>query len=269
MRDFCDRLIVITGAASGIGRATARRFASFGATIAACDVDRAGLASLATELGPALVLAEHVDVGDRAQMAAFATRVHALGPVHAMINNAGVGLQGGILDTTLDDWDWVLRVNLGGVIHGCHFFAPPMVERGSGHIVNVSSVLGYYAAPNVLGYVTSKFGVLGLTLSLRAELAPRGVRVSAICPGLIATNIITGTRFGASMAPAREKIGRLFQKRGSSPEKVAIAIVNAVRRDRAITPVAPEAWALWALTRISPTSAGGLGRVVNARFAGG
>ncbi|MCE9572236.1 MAG: SDR family NAD(P)-dependent oxidoreductase [Deltaproteobacteria bacterium] len=261
-------LIVVTGAASGIGRATALRFAAAGARIAACDVDVEGLASLAAELGPQVALTERVDVGDRAQMKAFADRVHALGPVHAVINNAGVGLSGGILDTSLEDWDWVLRVNLGGVIHGCHFFAPPMVARGAGHIVNVSSVLGYYAAPGVLGYVTSKFGVLGLTLSLRAELAPHGVRVSAICPGLIATNIIAGTRFGASMAPAREKIGALFAKRGSSPDKVAAAIVNAVRRDRAITPVAPEAWALWALSRIAPAQAGGLGRAVSARFTG-
>jgi NAD(P)-dependent dehydrogenase (short-subunit alcohol dehydrogenase family) len=268
MRDFADRLIVVTGAASGIGRATALRFAARGAKIAACDVDRAGLDALAAELGDRLALADQVDVGDRAQMAGFADRVHAIGPVDAVINNAGVGLSGGILDTSLDDWDWVLRVNLGGVIHGCHFFAPPMIARGAGHIVNVSSVLGYYAAPGVLGYVTSKFAVLGLTLSLRAELAAHGVKVSAICPGLIATNIVAGTRFGATMAPARAKIGALFAKRGSSPDKVADAIVGAVRKDRAITPVAPEAWALWALTRLSPTSAGGLGRAVSARFTG-
>ena len=263
-----DQLIVVTGAAGGIGRATALAFAAHGAKLAVCDVDQAGLDSLAAELGDRLALARKVDVSSRAEMKAFADAVHAIAPAaDVVVNNAGVGLAGGILDTTLDDWDWVLRINLGGVIHGSHFFAPPMVARRRGHIVNVSSCLGYYPAPGVVGYVTSKFGVLGMSLSMRAELAPHGVGVTAICPGLIATGIVEKGRFAAADAGGRDKAVKLFRERGRSPDDVAAAIVSAARKKTAVRPVAPEAWALWALARLAPGAAGGLGRRVRDRFA--
>jgi NAD(P)-dependent dehydrogenase (short-subunit alcohol dehydrogenase family) len=257
------KLVVVTGAAGGIGRATALRFAREGARLAVCDVDQAGLDTLAGALGPQCALAQKVDVSDRAQMTAFAAAVHAIQPAaDVVVNNAGVGLSGGILDTSLDDWDWVLRINLGGVVHGCHLFAPPMVAARRGHLVNVSSCLGYYPAPGVVGYVTSKFAVLGMSLSMRAELAPHGVKVTAICPGLIATGIVER---GRMQAGERDRAVKIFRERGRSPDQVAQAIVDAVRRDRAVRPVAPEAWALWALSRLAPGAAADLGRRVRAR----
>ncbi len=196
-------------------------------------------------------------------MTSFAAEVHALQPAaDVVVNNAGVGLSGGILDTSLDDWDWVLRINLGGVIHGCHLFVPSMVARRAGHVVNVSSCLGYYPAPGVVGYVTSKYAVLGLSLSMRAELAPHGVGVTAICPGLIATGIIERGRFAA--AGDRDPAAKIFRNHGRSPDQVAAAIVDAVRANRAVRPVAPEAWALWALSRLAPATAGTLGRRVRS-----
>src|SRR4051794_14229504 len=126
-----DRAVVVTGAGSGIGHATAQRFAREGARIAACDVDQTRLDSLSRELGDRALLVRKVDVADRLAMRLFADEVHALVPaVDVVVNNAGVGLGGTFLDTSLDDFDWLLGINLKGVIHGCHFFIPKMVERG-------------------------------------------------------------------------------------------------------------------------------------------
>src|SRR5215207_9144671 len=149
-----DRVVVITGAGSGIGRATALSFAKQGARIAACDLDQARLDTLCTELGDRHLFSRKVDVSDRLAMRLFADEVHGLAPAaDILINNAGVGMGGPFLETSLDDWDWILGINLKGVVHGCHFFIPKMVDRGAGgHVVNISSILGIYPAPNVTAY---------------------------------------------------------------------------------------------------------------------
>jgi NAD(P)-dependent dehydrogenase (short-subunit alcohol dehydrogenase family) len=255
------KLALVTGAGSGIGRATATALAEAGAHLVVCDVDPDRTRDVAAELGDACVLARPVDVGDRGAMQAFADEVHRLQPaLDVLVNNAGVGVGGGILDTPLESWDWLLRVNLMGVVHGCHFFAPAMAARGSGHIVNVSSIFGYFASPSVVAYVASKFAVLGMSMAMRGELAAHGVGVTAICPGLIATNIIHGSRMSETLDTVRGKVADTFAKRGAPPSKVAAAIVRAVRRDRAVVPVAPEAWLAWGLTRALPG--------VSARFGG-
>jgi short-subunit dehydrogenase len=157
-----------------------------------------------------------------------------------------------------------LRVNLLGVVHGSHFFAPPMAARRSGHIINLSSMLGLYATPESVAYVATKFAVLGMTLSMRADLASKGVRATAICPGLIATNIIAETSFSPDRENMRERAANVFKTRGRSPDAVAQAIVDVVGTDTAVRPVAPEAWVAWGVTRFAPRP------VVDAisRFAG-
>ncbi len=248
-----DQMIVITGAASGIGRATAQAFAARGARLALCDRDAAGLASLKGELRDQVVLAEVVDVGDRGQMERFAAAVHARVPAaDVIVNNAGVGQHGGVLETSLDEWDRVLRVNLMGVVHGSHFFVPRMAERGRGHVVNVSSMLGLYATPSAIAYVASKFAVLGLTLSMRGELSGKGVRATAICPGMIATNIIEQTPFQPGQESLRASVAKTFRSKGTSPAAVASAIVESIGRDVAIRPVTKEAWVAWGATRFAP-----------------
>ena len=267
--DLTDQLVVVTGAGGGIGRATAHACAARGARLAICDVDRARLDAVAAELGRRCVLATAVDVGDRALMAAFAEQVHALQPAaDVVVNNAGIGYQGGLLRASLDDWDHVLRINLMGVIHGCHFFTPAMAARGRGHVVNVSSVLGFYPAPGLAPYVVSKFGVLGLTLAMRPELEIKGVRATAICPGLIATGIIDTARFASFDAKARARAAKEFRERGTAPEVVADAIVGVLGTDTAVRPVARDAWVGWAVSRWVPRLVGDrLGRMAARRLA--
>lgn len=260
----------MTGAGSGIGRETALLAARRGADLAVCDLNEEGLAELAAAargLGRR-VLTRRVDVSDREQMRAFADAVHeGAAPVDLLVNNAGVGLAAKFLDTDLEDWDWVVGINLMGVVHGCHFFVPRMVERGAGgHVANLSSMAGYHATPTLAAYTATKFGVLGLSEALREELQPHGIGVTAVCPGLINTPITASARTrGASAAPgARERFIALYERRNYGPDRVARNILKAVERNRSVAPVAAEAWAAYAMKRVSPRLAGWTARRIAA-----
>jgi NAD(P)-dependent dehydrogenase (short-subunit alcohol dehydrogenase family) len=246
------KLALVTGAGSGIGRATTMALAEAGARVVVTDIDEARVDEVARALGAKCALAKRVDVARRDEMKALAADVHAaLGPLDVLVNNAGVGHSGGVLDTPLEDWDWVVGVNLWGVIHGCHFFVPGMVERGAGgHVVNVASLFGLLAAAGVAPYCASKFAVVGLTESLRAELAPHGIGVSAVCPGMIATDIIRRGRFADE--GMRSRAADTFAQRGLPPERVARAILGAIRRDTAVVPVGRDAWAGYVGKRLLP-----------------
>lgn len=262
-----DAHVVVTGAASGIGRATAAAFAHRGAHLYLCDLDEARLAEVRAELGGAVVLAERVDVADRGQMARFAEAVHAKVPaVDVLVNNAGVAFAGRFLETSLDDFEWVMGVNLRGVVHGCHFFAPQMTLAGKGQIINVSSVLGFWGAPQVSAYVASKFAVLGFSQSLRTELARHHVGVTAICPGMIATSIVDSGRFGSEAQSRRDRVIRIFQRRGAAPELVAGAIVTASTENPAIRPVSIDSWIMYAMTRLAPGVRERVGRFLDDRL---
>ncbi len=255
---------LVTGAASGIGRDTARLLGRRGLKLTICDVDEVGLARVADELGDVCERSAVVDVSSREAMAQFARQVHEAGPLDLLVNNAGVGQAGGMLETSLDAWDRVLRVNLGGVVHGCHFFAPEMVRAGRGHIVNVSSMLGYFGIPGAIGYSTSKFAVLGLSLSLRAELAGHGVGVSALCPGLVDTGIVRRTELpeGVDRQSVQGPLEKLYRIRSFGPERVAEALVLAVEKNRDVAPVAAEAHALRLMERFTPKLSRALGRAI-------
>jgi NAD(P)-dependent dehydrogenase (short-subunit alcohol dehydrogenase family) len=252
------RLVLVTGAGSGIGRATALLAASRGARLAICDVNEAGLREVESEIDRSgrEVLARKVDVSDRAQMAEFAEAVHGeAGVVDLLVNNAGVGLGAGFLETELEDWDWIVPINLMGVVHGCHFFIPRMVERRQGgHVTNVSSVAGFYATPSLAAYNATKFAVLGLSQGLRAELHSHGIGVTAICPGIINTPITESSRLrGVAAEPGRrDRMVNVYRRRNYGPERVAENILKAVARNRAVAPISPEAWFAYGMTRVSP-----------------
>jgi len=256
VRDLRGKTALVTGAGSGIGRATALAFAQRGARLIVCDIDPDGLAHAESEMraAGAEVCARQVDVSNKEDI---------------LMNNAGVGLGARFLDTTLPDWEWIIGINLWGVIYGCHFFVPAMVARGSGgHVINVSSAAGYVASQNLCAYATTKFGVFGLSEALRQELAPHGIGVTAVCPGIINTRITETSRLrGAAATPeARRAIVDMYRRRNYGPERVAKNILKAVQRNRAVAPISPEAWAMYYLKRLSPVAVSFLNRRADARM---
>jgi 2-hydroxycyclohexanecarboxyl-CoA dehydrogenase len=261
---FSGAVVVVTGAGSGIGRATASAFADLGARVVPVDVDADAAAKTAAHCGTDVGIPLGVDVAERSAVVELAERVHEeLGPVEVLVNNAGVGLTGHFLDTTPEDWGWVLGVNLLGVVHGCQAFGPAMVRRRSGHVVNISSAFGYTSRAKESAYVTTKAAVLALSQSLRADWHAAGVGVSAVCPGLINTPIARNTRYrGDRFDPGTvARVERLFS-RGHPPEKVAGAVIDAVRRNRSVVPVGFEAHLGWAAHRLLPSrAASAMGRI--------
>ncbi len=269
-RRFAGQLILVTGAGSGIGRATALAFADAGARVVAVDrapETAARTAELCLQRGAPDAWAEIADVSDERAMERLAERVAAeYGVVDVLVNNAGIGLAGAFLDTTPDDWRAVLDVNLWGVIHGCRLFARQMADRGQGgHIVNTASAAAYQPSRALPAYSTSKAAVLMLSECLRAELAPHRIGVTAVCPGFVNTGITATARFTGVSDEEQERLRarstRLYQRRGYGPDKVADAILRAVLRNAAVVPVTPEAHGIRFLARFSPTATRAMARI--------
>ncbi|BBC34632.1 Short-chain dehydrogenase [Streptomyces graminofaciens] len=267
---FGGQLVLVTGAASGIGRATAFAFAEAGARVIAVDRDQEGAArtaELSRLIGAPEAWAETVDVSDEQEMEKLAAKVATeYGVVDVLVNNAGIGLSGSFLDTTPEDWRKVLDVNLWGVIHGCRLFGRQMAERGQGgHIVNTASAAAYLPSKTLPAYSTSKAAVLMLSECLRAELAGQGIGVSAICPGIVNTNITSTARFAGVSAEEerqrRRKSARLYGLRNYPPEKVADAVLRAVVRNQAVVPVTPEARGGRLMSRLTPRALRALARL--------
>jgi NAD(P)-dependent dehydrogenase (short-subunit alcohol dehydrogenase family) len=258
VRNLSGKTAMVTGAGSGIGRETALEVARRGGDLFLCDVNEAGLKQTeeaARALGRS-VLARRVDVARTEQMRGFAEEVHSqVDGVDLLVNNAGVGVGGRFQDTTLEDWSWIVGINLMGVVHGCHFFVPRMVERGQGgHVANVASMAGYVVSDSTPAYSATKFAVIGLSESLRLELAPARIGVSAICPGIINTPIVASSplRGEGATEEMRERMVEMYRRRNYGPERVARNILRAVQRNRMLAPISPEAWAFYYLKRWAP-----------------
>lgn len=255
--DISSTLALVTGAGSGIGRATAEALASRGASVLCADIDAESAEKTATtcaERGAPVTGAYAIDTSDRSAMESLAERVATEhGPLHVLVNNAGVGMTGRFTDMSAQDWTWIRSINLDGVVNGCAAFGPAMIAQGRGHVVNLSSGLGYTPTATEPGYVTTKAAVLALSQCLRADWGRFGVGVTAICPGVINTAIIAKTRFlgGQDDPETRRRTVKLF-RRGHRPEKVAEAIVGAIEHNRVVVPVGIEAHVGWYLHRLAP-----------------
>jgi len=270
--DLSGRVAVVTGAGSGIGRAIALRLARESAVVHLADRDGRRVETVVAEIGATGGTAHgHVlDVTDAAAVAALADDLFAEpAGVDLLFNNAGIGHAGAVADTPLQDWQRVVAVNLMGVIHGVHAFVPRLVAQGRGaHIVNTASMAGLVPSAGLVPYCTTKFAVVGLSEALDLEIAPQGVRVTALCPGVINTDIVRTTTTRGAWQAEQEKLVRLYATRGTSPDVVAAAALDAIARGRTIVPtpryqVVPP----WLLRRYAPP----LGRTVSrltARFAG-
>jgi len=263
LREIYGRAVAVTGAASGIGRETALAFARRGAHLAICDIDEAGLEKVGRELEGlgCLVHAERVDVAWAEEVERFRDNVFGrFGRVDVLVNNAGIAVGGPMERLSLDDWRRVVGVNLWGVIHGCHYFYPRMVEQGGGSIVNVASMAAFAPFPGFTAYVCTKYGVLGLSESLRAEAARHGVSVSAVCPGVVNTPIYEDMEYRLSGAYPSRRFGSLAKRvavrLGSSPSRVAEAVVEAVECRRGVVAVGRGAGTVDLLHRLSRASFG-------------
>lgn len=231
MKSFTDKVVVITGAGSGIGRALAQNLAARGARLALSDVDEAGLAETVRLLGTVSARSDRLDVRDRPAMAAYAASVaEEFGAVNVVINNAGVALTGSVLDMTYADLEWIVDIDFWGVVNGTKEFLPYLIDSGDGHLVNLSSLFGLLAVPGQSAYNAAKFAVRGFTEALRQEMLVAGhpVAVSCVHPGGIKTAIARNARVagGQDQAALADYFDRKLAK--TSPARAAEIIVTGM-----------------------------------------
>ncbi|WP_205471556.1 SDR family oxidoreductase [Nocardioides sp. SYSU D00038] len=250
MKSFDDKVVVITGAGSGIGRALALDFSRRGARLALSDVDEGGLAetvAAARSAGAREVRSDRLDVSDRDAFARYALDVvEHFGRVNVVINNAGVALAGDFADLEYNDIDWIIGVNFWGVVHGTKEFLPHLIASGDGHVVNLSSLFGLISMPGQTMYNASKYAVRGMTEALREEMLIAGhpVGVTAVHPGGIKTAIARNARVSAK--EDKEATAKLFDKKLAkmTPEKAAAIIIKGIEKNQARVLVGLDAHAL-------------------------
>ncbi len=252
MKDFQDKVAVVTGAASGIGRALAEKSAQEGMKVVLADVEESALKQAEEELqaSGAQVLAVRTDVSKADEVEALAKVTYeTYGAVHLLFNNAGVGAGTTVWESSLADWQWVLGVNLWGVIHGIHFFVPRMLAQDSeGHIVNTASSAGLIASSGLGMYKVSKHGVVTLSETLALELAARGAKLKAsvLCPEWVNTRILDAERnrpqalanapeeqnMSPEMVAAVQAMRQWLAQEGMQPSQVAEMVFDAIRQEK-------------------------------------
>lgn len=250
MKNLANKVVVITGAGSGIGRALAENLAAKGARLALSDVNETGLADtvdLAVKAGSPDVHTARLDVADRSAFASYATEVAAhFGQVNVVINNAGVALAGDVVDLTYDDMEWITGINFWGVVHGTKEFLPHLIASGDGHVVNLSSLFGLMAMPGQSAYNATKFAVRGFTEALREEMLIAGhqVGVTSVHPGGIKTAIARNAR--VSDKEDKAATAKLFDQKLArmTPERAAEIIVKGITKNQARVLVGIDAHAM-------------------------
>jgi NAD(P)-dependent dehydrogenase (short-subunit alcohol dehydrogenase family) len=249
--------ILVTGTGAGIGRAIALDAAGRGGSVAICDINpehleetRALLAGYEVD-----VISSVVDVTQRDQVEEFADLVHrSTAAVDILVNNAGVAIAADILETSPEDWEFIIGVNLMGVVHFCDAFCPAMIEHDrAAHVVNIASMEGFAALEGFGAYSRTKFAVVGYSDSLRQELSHHNIGVSVVCPGVVRTSLTANMRSrGEYEAGIADRIHQEHEKSTFGPEKVAKAVFSAVRFNTPLRPVAPESWMTYYSNRLSP-----------------
>lgn len=248
LRTYTGAVSVVTGAASGIGRALAEELSRRGSEVVLADLQ----IELAEEVAATLraaggkAQAALLDVADAAAVdALLRATVERAGRLDYLFNNAGIGVGGPVGKHTLEDWNHILDVNLRGVIHGVHSAYPIMQRQGFGHIVNTASVAGLAATAGTVAYCATKYAVVGLSTALRDEIAAEGIRVSALCPGLIRTPILTGGKYGKIYldTPPEERLRLLERANIMPPDQFACKALNAVAKNKGII-IIPAWWRL-------------------------
>jgi NADP-dependent 3-hydroxy acid dehydrogenase YdfG len=262
-RIIAARPVMITGAASGIGRSLAQRLSRSGSPVAIADTDETGLKETARSL-PGPVLTRVLDVRDAADQHRFAAEVREWlsslvnrVPLAAVFNNAGVAVTSSVLDADPDDDEWLRQTNFGGVVNGTRAFLPILIQQNSGVIVNTSSVFGLLGMPHQSAYCASKFAVRGFTDSLRQELRGTGVSAVTVHPGGITTNIARNARIRKDpqgLGRSHEQMAADFEAiTMTTPDKAAKIICRGVEQGKARILVGPDAYVFDALARIAPT----------------
>ncbi|MBW2457062.1 MAG: SDR family NAD(P)-dependent oxidoreductase [Deltaproteobacteria bacterium] len=261
MKKLRDRVAVITGAASGIGRALAIELATEGAHVALCDVDEEGLEATRERAASHGVRATsaRIDVADRDAVHGWAEQVEGdHGGAHLVINNAGVGLAASLRRVSYEDFEWLMGINFWGVVHGTRAFLPILERQDEGHIVNISSVFGIIAAPLNGTYNAAKFAVKGYTEALRMELKLDGLPIGVTCvhPGGIKTNIARSARVQeGDLVMEREDMAQYFEDHcQTTPTECARQILKGVRRNAPRVLVGFDARVVDVLQRLAPTA---------------
>jgi len=252
MKDLKNKVAVVTGAGSGIGRALAKALAMRGCRLALSDVNEEGLAETAAAIEGSEVRTYRLDVGDRDAIYAHAAEVAKdFGQVNIIINNAGVALSASVREMTDADFEWIMNIDFWGVAHGTRAFLPHLIASGDGHVVNIFSVFGLIGVPTQSAYNAAKFAVRGFTESLRQEmkLEKQPVAVSCVHPGGIRTNIANSAR--TSKAEHAAELRKGFDKLAmTTPEKAAEIIVKGMLKNESRILVGPDAWGIDAINRI-------------------
>jgi NAD(P)-dependent dehydrogenase (short-subunit alcohol dehydrogenase family) len=258
MREIKGAVAVVTGAASGIGRALAVDLAKLGAQLALADVNSAGLEETRGMLGDAVARTYTVDVSKAAAVEDFARAVECdFGRAQLLVNNAGVALMGTLAEVSLEDMAWLMGINFWGVVHGCKFFLPLLQREKDAHIVNLSSIFGLIGPPGQTAYAASKFAVRGFSESLREELRETGVRVTSVHPAGIATPIAETARAGRGVTTAaRQEAEEYFKKVAViSPQEASSVIIKGVLGNKNRVLIGADAYRIDRIQRLFPARA--------------